>query len=75
MTAVSANQDSNPKKTKSSSGNLVKIGGIGTALSIINIATNGAEAQALLVVILQYAGLALGLLALVGGIIMKISQK
>jgi hypothetical protein len=72
---VSANQDDNPKKTTSNSGYIIKIGGIGTALAIINIATNGTEAQSQPVVILEYVCLALGLVGFVGGIIMKMNEK
>jgi hypothetical protein len=72
---MSANRDDNPKKTTSNSGYIITIGGIGTALAIINIATNGAEAQPQAVVILEYVCLALGLVGFVGGIIMKMSEK
>jgi hypothetical protein len=72
---VSADQDVTPKKTKSNSGNILKIGGIATALAIINLVTNGTEAQSLPVVILQYVALALGLFVLVGGIVLKMSRK
>jgi len=37
--------------------------------------TNGSEAQSQPVLVLEYAALALGMLALVGAIVMKISQK
>jgi len=73
--AMSARQDNNPKTTKPNSGKIIMIGGIGTALAIINIATRGAEAQPQAVSILEYLCLALGLFALVGGIIMKMNEK
>jgi hypothetical protein len=74
--AVSARQDNNPlNKTKPNSGKIIMIGGIGTALAILNFATRGAEAQSQGVVILEYLCLALGLFALVGGIIMKMNEK
>ncbi len=41
-----------------------------TALSVLNMMTNGAEAPAQAVIILQYTALAGGLLALIGGLIM-----
>ncbi|MGA2058192.1 MAG: hypothetical protein ABSG88_23170 [Bradyrhizobium sp.] len=73
---MSTHQDGNSQKnTKPRSGNIIKIGGIGTALAIINIATNGSEAQPQPVLILEYLCLALGLFALVGGIIMKMNEK
>jgi hypothetical protein len=74
--AVSARQDNNPQnKTKPNSGKIILIGGIGTALAILNIATSGPEAQSQAVLILEYLCLALGLFALVGGIIMKMNEK
>jgi hypothetical protein len=49
---------------------IVLLGAVATALGVINIMTNGAEAQPLAVMILEYAALAAGLFALVGGLIM-----
>jgi hypothetical protein len=49
---------------------IVLLGAIATAFGVINILTNGAEAQSSVVLILQYGALALGLFALVGGLIM-----
>ena len=54
---------SNPRK-------IALFGAGATALAGLNMVTNGAEAPAQAVVILQYAALAGGLLALVGGLIM-----
>jgi hypothetical protein len=51
---------------------IVLLGGIATALGVINMLTNGAEAQPSAVMILQYAALGLGLFALVGGLIMMV---
>jgi len=49
---------------------IVLLGAIATALGVINMMTNGSEAPSSAVMILQYAALALGLFALVGGLIM-----
>lgn len=49
---------------------IVLLGAIATALGLINMLTNGAEAPSSVVAILQYAALALGLFALVGGLTM-----
>jgi hypothetical protein len=49
---------------------IVLLGGVATALGVINMMTNGAEAPSSAVAILQYAALGLGLFALVGGLIM-----
>jgi NADH:ubiquinone oxidoreductase subunit 6 (subunit J) len=51
---------------------IVLLGAIGTALGIINMMTNGAEAPSSVVAILQYGALALGLFALAGGLIMMV---
>ena len=61
----------NPSKPakKGSPGRIALIGAIGTALAIINLATNS-EAPSSAVGMLQYIALGLGLLALVGGLIM-----
>jgi hypothetical protein len=72
---MNGNQDGKAKKTRSTAGYMAMLGGIGTALAIINIMTNGSEAQSQPVLALEYAALALGMLALVGAIAMKISQK
>jgi hypothetical protein len=51
---------------------IVLLGAIATALGVINMMTNGPEAQPSVVMILQYAALVLGLFALVGGLIMMV---
>jgi hypothetical protein len=51
---------------------IVLLGAIATALGVVNIMTNGAEAQPSVIMILQYGALALGLFALVGGLIMMV---
>ncbi len=49
---------------------IVLLGAIATGLGVINMMMNGAEAPSSAVAILQYAALAGGLFALVGGLIM-----
>jgi hypothetical protein len=49
---------------------IMLLGAIATGLGVINLMTNGAEAQPQAVMILEYAALAAGLFALVGGLIM-----
>jgi NADH:ubiquinone oxidoreductase subunit 6 (subunit J) len=51
---------------------IVLLGAIATALGVINMMMNGSEAPSSSVAILQYAALALGLFALVGGLIMMV---
>jgi hypothetical protein len=51
---------------------IVLLGAIATALGVINMMMNGSEAPSSAVAILQYAALALGLFALVGGLIMMV---
>lgn len=60
---------------KANPGKIALIGAGATALAVFNIATNGSEAPSQGVMILQYAGLAGGLLALAGGLIMMASAK
>ena len=50
------------------------IGAIATVLAIINLSV-GSEAPSQPVLILEYAALALGLVALVGGLVMMMNQK
>jgi hypothetical protein len=50
------------------------IGAIATGLAIINLSV-GSEAPSQPVLILEYAALALGVVALVGGLIMMMNQK
>ncbi len=51
---------------------IVLLGAIATALGVINMMTNGAEAPSSAVAILQYGALALGLFALAGGLVMMV---
>lgn len=60
--------NSKPAKTSNPS-RIALIGVIGTALALINLATNS-EAPSPALATLQYIALGLGLLALVGGLIM-----
>jgi hypothetical protein len=71
---MSDNQSGKTEKKRSTPGYIVKIGAIATALAIINMWV-GSEAQSQPVLILEYAALALGLFALVGGLIMMMMQK
>ena len=48
---------------------------VATALAVFNMTTNGSEAPSQAVMILQYAGLAGGLLALIGGLIMMAAAR
>jgi hypothetical protein len=66
---MSTKQSGKPAKT-SNPRKIALIGAFGTALGVINIMSNGAEAPSQGVMILQYGALGLGLLALVGGLIM-----
>jgi hypothetical protein len=67
--------DQSSKKKPFNPRRIVLLGAGATVLAIINMATGNSEAQPLAVVILQDAALALGLLALVGGLIMMLTQK
>jgi hypothetical protein len=67
--------DQSSKKKQFNPRRIVLLGAGATVLAIINMATGNSEAQPLAVVILQDAALALGLLALVGGLIMMLTQK
>ena len=69
------NQTGKAEKKRSTPGYIATVGAGATALAIVNLLSNGNEAQAQPVLILQYAGLALGLFALVGGLIMMMTQK
>jgi hypothetical protein len=53
---------------------IAMIGAIATGLAIINLSV-GSEAPSQPVLILEYAALALGVVALVGGLIMMMNQK
>lgn len=65
--------DQSGKSKQAVARKIVLLGAIATALGFINMMTNGAEAQPSMVMILQYAALALGLFALVGGLIMMVT--
>ena len=71
---MSNNQSGKTEKKWSTPGYISMIGAIGTALAIINMLV-GSEARSQPVLILEYAALALGLFALVGGLIMMKTQK
>jgi hypothetical protein len=68
------NQAAKSGKKQASTGRIVLIGAIGTVLAIINLSTN-AEAPSQGVLILEYVALAGGFLALVGGLVMMMTQK
>jgi hypothetical protein len=67
-------QSSKTNKKRSTPGYLAMLGAIGTALAIVNMSV-GTEAQSQPVLILEYTALALGLIALVGGLIMMMTHK
>jgi len=71
---MSDNQSGKTEKKRSTPGYIAKIGAIATTLAIINMSV-GSEAQSQPVLILECAALALGLFALVGGLIMMMTQK
>jgi hypothetical protein len=64
------NQSGDVKKKPTTPRRIALLGAIATALAVFNMMTNGAEAQSQWVLILQYAALAGGLFALVGGLFM-----
>ena len=67
---MSGNQGDKPKKKPSTPRKIALIGAGAAVLAIFNMMTNGAEAPSRGVMILQYAALAGGLVALIGGLIM-----
>jgi uncharacterized membrane protein HdeD (DUF308 family) len=67
-------QTGKTEKKRSTPGYIATIGAGATALAIINMSV-GSEALSQPILILQYAALALGLFALVGGLIMMMTQK
>lgn len=69
------NQSSKGEPKKANPSKIALIGAGATALAVFNIATNGSEAPSQAVMILQYAGLAGGLFALIGGLIMMAAAK
>ena len=72
---MSDNQSSKGEPKKANPGKIALIGAGATALAVFNIATNGSEAPSQAVMIMQYAALAGGLFALVGGLIMMAATK
>jgi hypothetical protein len=70
---MSGDQSGKTEK-KSPARRIALLGAMATVLAVINMSV-GSEAQPLPVVILQDVALALGLLALVGGLIMMMMQK
>jgi hypothetical protein len=67
---MSDNQSDKINKKRGTARYIALLGAGATALAIFNIMTNGAEAPSQAVTILQYAALAGGLFALVGGLLM-----
>jgi hypothetical protein len=71
---MSDNRSGKTEKKRSTPGYIAMIGAIGTGLAITNMMSSGSEAQSQPVLILEYAALALGLVALVGGLIMMMQK-
>jgi hypothetical protein len=71
---VTDNQGGKTGKKKSNTGKIVLLGAGATVFALINMYTD-AEAPSQAVLILEYAALAGGLIALVGGLIMMMTQK
>ena len=67
---VSENHTDKVRRKASNPRKIALLGAGATVLAVFNMMTNGAEAPSQGVVILQYAALAGGLLALIGGVIM-----
>jgi hypothetical protein len=59
---------------KPSSGKIILLGALATALAIFNLSSGG-EAPSQAVLILEYIFLAGGLIALIGGVIMMAAQR
>jgi succinate-acetate transporter protein len=72
---MSDRQGGKPARKQSSPGKIALMGAGATALAVFNMMTNGSEAPSQAVMILQYAALAGGLLALVGGLIMMATAR
>ncbi len=72
---MSDNPSGKTRHKPSSSGKIALMGAGATALAVFNIATNGSETPSQAVMIMQYAALAGGLFALVGGLIMMAAAK
>ncbi len=72
--AVSDDQRNKTQAKRSTPRKIALLGAGATALAVLNMST-GSEAQPQAVLILQYVALGGGLLALVGGLIMMMTQK
>ena len=71
---MSDNHDRKPELKYSTPGKVVLIGAAATVLALINMSAGG-EASSTAVRFLEYAFLTGGLVALVGGLIMMMTQK
>lgn len=70
------NQSGKTEKKQSNIGRRIAlIGGGAIVLAIMNIMSGGSEAQSQPILILEYAALTGGLFALIGGLIMMLTQK
>jgi succinate-acetate transporter protein len=63
-------EDQSGKSKQSNPGRIALFGAGATTLAVVNMMTNGAEAPSQGVMILQYAALAGGLFAMIGGLLM-----
>jgi hypothetical protein len=70
---MSDNLSSETEKKRSTPRYIAVLGVVGTVLAIVNM--SGREAQSQPVLILEYAALALGLIALGGGLIVMMTRK
>jgi hypothetical protein len=70
-----ADKTANETAKKPNPGKIVLMGAGATALAVFNIMSNGPEAPSQGAMILQYALLACGLFALVGGLVMTGTAK
>jgi hypothetical protein len=68
------NRNIKPDRKQANPGKIVALGAVATALALINLST-GTEAHSTAVKILEYAALAGGLIALVGGLIIMMQQR
>lgn len=69
-----SNIESSKSPPKRQGGRIAIIGAVATALAMLNMSV-GTEAQSTPVLILEYGALALGLLALIGGLMMTLLQR
>ena len=73
---MTENQSGKTQKQRSTPGYIATMGAGASALAVINLSVgNGNEAPSQPALILEYAALALGLFALVGGLIMMMTQR